>query len=232
VSDVRASDPRIEGGFRSRNDISRLDITSALSRPVSVYAVPPVDRVIGSEFTVASQAIEVTHLGAFDFGTDGLGSAHEVGIWKLSDKSLITSGTVASGTSGALDGFFRYVDIMGVTLAANTTSVIAALWSGNSDQFVWDAETPPYSTVDVGGYTVDSRLSIGAAGSARRTLSSTLVSPVHTDASNFRTRAALWGPNHGRPTSSRSPGWPRPSQPGRAVRDRPSTTAAGWMKRQ
>jgi hypothetical protein len=62
----------------------------------------------GWQFTVGSNPIEVTELGYQDFGSDGLVASHQVGIWRLSDESLIGSVAVPSGTVGTLEGFFRY----------------------------------------------------------------------------------------------------------------------------
>src|SRR5438477_11587207 len=60
----------------------------------------------GWAFSTAS-AITVTSLGYWDFGSDGLATSHQVGIWD-SAGTLLMSGTVAAGTADSLSNGFRF----------------------------------------------------------------------------------------------------------------------------
>lgn len=74
-----------------------------------------------------SGPVSVTSLGWYDSSEDGLVDSHQVGIW-TSGGSLLVSGTVASGTAGALDGFFRYTSsLTGTTTLGSGRYVIAGL---------------------------------------------------------------------------------------------------------
>ena len=74
---------------------------------------------LGFQFGVESD-IAVTALGAFDHLGDGLETAHTIGIWMASGGAPIATVTVPSGTVGSLVGQFRYVDIAGLSLSADT----------------------------------------------------------------------------------------------------------------
>ena len=73
--------------------------------------------------------ISVTGLGLFDLGLDGLGLAHQVGLWD-SGGNLLVSATVLAGTAAPLESSFRYVSVSATSLAANTTYVIGAGYPG------------------------------------------------------------------------------------------------------
>ena len=66
------------------------------------------DQLYGWSFDVLS-AIDVTALGVYDTGSDGLADSHEVGIYRVSDQSLLGSATVPSGAGGFTNNSFRYV---------------------------------------------------------------------------------------------------------------------------
>src|SRR5215475_3194945 len=51
---------------------------------------------------VANQAIWVTHLGLFDQLSDGFPADHPIGLFRLSDSLLLTSGTIHQGTGDLL----------------------------------------------------------------------------------------------------------------------------------
>lgn len=72
----------------------------------------------GEIFTVGSQDLTVTALGAYDHGLDGFVSQDgiEVGLFLESDGSLLTSTLVSSNDT--LEGFFRFSDIADITLSA------------------------------------------------------------------------------------------------------------------
>jgi hypothetical protein len=84
----------------------------------------------GWAFSTAS-AITVTSLGYWDFGSDGLATSHQVGIWN-SAGTLLMSGTVAAGTAESLSNGFRFNStISGAPLLAAGTYVIGGLTSSD-----------------------------------------------------------------------------------------------------
>ncbi|MBK8040378.1 MAG: DUF4082 domain-containing protein [Verrucomicrobiaceae bacterium] len=97
-----------------------------------------VGRVIGWEFSTTAAPVQVTHLGFFDEGANGLASSHAVGLYLKSTKALVASVIVPAGTSASLDGFFRMESITPVSLLPATEYVIAASWAANSDPWLWD----------------------------------------------------------------------------------------------
>jgi hypothetical protein len=84
------------------------------------------DDVTGFRFTVASSDIVVTDLGFWDHAQDGLGEAHDVGIYAVSDQALVVSASVPAGVVATLDGEYRYADVAPTTLMADTTYVVLA----------------------------------------------------------------------------------------------------------
>lgn len=79
-----------------------------------------------------SSAIEVTSLGIFDPGGDGLDRAHEVGLWEgyfgTTDSTLLSSVTIPSGTEAELQGGYRFVPISPVRLAANSSGPLTGTY--------------------------------------------------------------------------------------------------------
>ena len=89
-----------------------------------------VDNNVGFEFST-TRSISITDLGFFDQGVDGLAESHEVGIWRVSDQSLLVSGTVASGTTAPLDGDYRYVAVAPTVLAAGNY-IVSVVTTGDA----------------------------------------------------------------------------------------------------
>lgn len=80
----------------------------------------------GWAFT-SNSTINVTSLGWYDFGGDGLSRSHEVGIWN-SAGTLLMSATVAAGTADPLVSGFRFSDdLAGTTLLGAGSYVVAGL---------------------------------------------------------------------------------------------------------
>ena len=100
------------------------------------------DQTVGWEFNVVS-AITVTGLGWYDQGADGLQLAHMVGIWNSTGTTLLTSATVAAGTTDPLDGLFRTVAITPIVLAPGEYIVGGQNFATNSDVLAFDV-TPIY----------------------------------------------------------------------------------------
>ena len=113
-------------------------------RKARVTTSGAIDRTYGWEFTV-SQPIVVTNLGYFDAGNttptnppDGLFLSHPVGLW-TSSGSLLTSGTVQSGTASPEFQSYRYADVPDVTLTPGQSYVVAAFSpTGDYQQHTFD----------------------------------------------------------------------------------------------
>ena len=77
----------------------------------------------GWQFTV-NNSITVTHLGLFDLYDDGFFIAHLIGLWRLNDGTLLTSGTISAGTVNPLTNHFRYIDVPNVQLSVGVDYVV------------------------------------------------------------------------------------------------------------
>lgn len=82
---------------------------------------------VGWQFTVGGTPLQVTQLGLFDSGSDGLLASHQVGIWNSSG-TLLSSATVKAGTASPLTAGYRYEPVTPFTLPANGTYQIGALF--------------------------------------------------------------------------------------------------------
>jgi hypothetical protein len=104
--------------------------------PITSYS----DQLFGWQFTLSS-AVNVTALGVFDppvYG--GLAVAHDVGIFRVSDKSLVVSATLSSGLSGFADGDFRYQSLStDVGLPAGDYVIVMTVPAQNIDDQVHEA---------------------------------------------------------------------------------------------
>jgi hypothetical protein len=89
---------------------------------------PDSDSLHGWQF-VANQSIRVTHLGLFDGvadgGLDGFAADRPIGLFRLADAALLTSGVMHQGTGDQRIGSFRYVDTPDVVLEKDQTYVIS-----------------------------------------------------------------------------------------------------------
>lgn len=97
---------------------------------------------LGFEFD-AVEPFDVTALGVYDEGKDGLVQSHRVGIFGANG-TLLVSATVTE--NDPLRGFFRYHDIPAFRLMAGTGYRIVAL--GGSDPITWNPK----------GFKTDSRV--------------------------------------------------------------------------
>ncbi len=88
-------------------------------------------QTLGDIFTPAAN-ITVTSLGLFDYQDNGLGEAHEVGIFNQSG-TLLASALVSAGTVSPLVDHFRYAAIAPLALTAGQTYIVAALYQTSSD---------------------------------------------------------------------------------------------------
>ena len=98
--------------------------------------------VIGFEFLVGDNPITINALGVYDKDGDGLGAAHDVGIWDDNvDGVALRTVNVPAGTDGQLEDVFRYMSVEELILEANTS-----YWIGAAD-FTID----PFSDPATGG---------------------------------------------------------------------------------
>jgi hypothetical protein len=99
----------------------------------------------GFSFSVDSDPLTVTDLGIFDYLSNGLYEAHQVGLWAF-DGSLLASVTVPAGNVAPLANGFRYVPLSTqVVLASGQTYILGAFFSTNffigGDAFLSDNNT-------------------------------------------------------------------------------------------
>ncbi len=82
-------------------------------------------RSIGWEFTV-SMPMAVSALGVWDYGSDGLSKVHQIGLFRVSDSSLVVSATLIDGSNAALIDGSRFVDVPSTPLVPGTSYYILA----------------------------------------------------------------------------------------------------------
>lgn len=108
---------------------------------------------LGFEFTT-NETISVTALGYYDDNLDGFLTSHQVGIFD-SNGDLLISAILSAGISNALNGHYRYTAIAPITLAANSTFLIAATSGGDADGFAYGQQDG-----NITGFVVDPRISV------------------------------------------------------------------------
>jgi len=79
------------------------------------------NQTVGWQFDVNTQII-VTHLSWYDHGQDGI-DEHEVGLWDTGG-NLLVSAVLGSGTSEALDGIWRTVDVADTILTVGSGYIV------------------------------------------------------------------------------------------------------------
>lgn len=118
--------------------------------PGTLFSSATDNQTVGWSFSVAAgSGVTVNALGWWDHNQDGLGGAHEVGIWNTAG-SLLGSATVAAGTVAPLTGSFRYADVTPFALTGGETYIIGGFDS--------QADSDSYIT-GVGGLTMGSQIS-------------------------------------------------------------------------
>jgi hypothetical protein len=121
---------------------------------------------LGCMFTSTSATTVINSLGFVDAGSDGLNTTHLVSLYQLNNEltyDLVTSVTVDSGTTGFLDGGYRWASISPVTLsntALNAYIVIAQVVNGDGDN--WGDTAGFNSSIGtIGLYSLVSPTSLG-----------------------------------------------------------------------
>ena len=99
--------------------------------------------------------VTVTGLGWFDENHDGLGIAHEIGIWD-SAGNLLVSATVPNGTVGTLDVQYRTVSVSPLDLEVGAGYVVGGLNASNTGDRLAATVT----------FTIDPRLAFNHATSS------------------------------------------------------------------
>ena len=121
----------------------------------------------GWQFTPTSLPIVVTHLGMWDdffkYTPGPLGFNYEIpiGIWRVSDQSLLISTTLGPGTGDPLLGEFRYTEITPILLNPGVTYDIGFQWSDDALTSEWVQEPLPVN------FQVDPAINIVARVSSR-----------------------------------------------------------------
>jgi hypothetical protein len=103
---------------------------TAFAAAINFTAVDSNNTFDASTFTLgwrfeANQNLTVTSLGQMDVELDGFTVSVDIAIFDLAGNVLV-SGTVGSGTTGELDGFFRYTDVAPTQLLAGQQYVIGS----------------------------------------------------------------------------------------------------------
>ena len=96
---------------------------------------PVADSVHGWEFTVNTDII-LTHLGLFDLDLDGFILDYDIGLFRLSDGTLLASGTMSAGTGDPLIDNFRYIDVVDVPLVTTENYVLSYYTAFDGSDFV------------------------------------------------------------------------------------------------
>jgi hypothetical protein len=111
----------------------RADIIGLQSFSGGFGATSGSDQLYGWRFDALS-AINVTSLGVGDATGGPLSVSHDVGIFRVSDQSLLTSATVPAGSGGFLDSGFMYVSLSSsVLLTPDSYVIVMTMPSGNAD---------------------------------------------------------------------------------------------------
>ncbi|HAX43424.1 MAG TPA: DUF4082 domain-containing protein [Bryobacteraceae bacterium] len=101
----------------------------------------------------SSNPLNVTALGYYDSGGDGLADTHDVGIF-TSGGVLLVSTTVPSGTAGTLEASWRFADISPFLLPAGTYVIAGTTVDTSADLITTFGNT----TLAVGLTLVDNGL--------------------------------------------------------------------------
>jgi hypothetical protein len=133
--------------------------------PPAVFSAGNANQCVGWQFDVL-QPTTVTGLGWFDDNADGLGLAHQVGIWSPTGV-LLTSTTVPAGTGAPFDGQFRTVAVTPITLVPGNGYIVGGENFTNSPDRL--ASNVPAQTVFPTLRYVDATFSLAGPGLIRPT---------------------------------------------------------------
>lgn len=109
----------------------------------------------GTRFTVGVSPIQITHLGYWDGEKDGLIGTVEVGIYRVSDQSLLASAVIPNGTAGTVQYDCQWAELGSpLTLSAGEQYMVAA-FRGSTDN--------AHKLVNIPQITVDSAVTVQGA---------------------------------------------------------------------
>lgn len=150
--------------FAAIVDFEMIDLQPTPDNPAVPIAANS-DSTLGWSFTVNSP-IEVTSLGFFDSGLDGLSEPHLVGIWGANEE-LLAWAQIDTGEDNPLIGHYRYATVEPLTLDVGQTYIIGATVPlGDSNQVIGEPstgigiDTYPYFNVVHESIVEDSRISL------------------------------------------------------------------------
>lgn len=120
----------LEHAVKSVGTVALLALGSAASASSAIGLITPGASYSGSQYTLGFEFSALNHqvitsLGAYDEDNDGLTGRAFVGLWDT-DGNLLTSVTIGSGTSGTLDGAFRYATIAPYALTIGKHYIVGA----------------------------------------------------------------------------------------------------------
>ena len=75
----------------------------------------------------------MTHLGVFDFQDDGLATAHDVGIYRVADQSLMGWTTVPEGMIAPLLDGYRYAPVIPFFLLPGSYVIVMRMPNSSPD---------------------------------------------------------------------------------------------------
>lgn len=120
---------------------------------------------LGWKFTV-NRPYAVDSLGVYDSGQDGLVGSAQVGLWLASGGTPLVQTTVASGTAGELDGYFRFTAIAPTLLSPGTEYIVGSYLRRNlaTALFGGNGTVDPLVNVIDARYSPTGRPSFGFPG--------------------------------------------------------------------
>lgn len=102
---------------------------------------------LGYSFSTGSNVIEVTGLGIWDQGQDGLANPHTVGLWDVGGSDLVASVVIPSGTSATLSGQFRFVSLSTPIFISGNFVLGASYAASDADAYIANRD-PQQATTD------------------------------------------------------------------------------------
>jgi hypothetical protein len=103
------------------------------------FTTPAANQLFGWTFTL-SQPINITAFGVYDNYGNELADAHDVGIFRMLDQSLVASATLPAGKGGFLENGFRYMTLPSpVTLSVGDYEILMTLPAGSLDPQIVNA---------------------------------------------------------------------------------------------
>ena len=117
---------------------------------------------IGFQFRAETDLV-VNALGAFDYLRDGFATEHPVGLWTADGGTLLATAVVPAGTTGSLQGQFRFVGIPDTRLAAGTEYVVGAAGFFGSVGDLYAGSVPVNAFTMAGGVSFQGQRGAGEA---------------------------------------------------------------------